>query len=116
MEIRCKSYDIELETGETVKLTMNNAALYALRSAAPEAYKHYGAVLSGKQQDVLEATWTVLYTAYLCAIWLENKSTEGAMSFEDFICVLPPEFEVMNDLVAKLTRPKKTTASVDHSN
>lgn len=106
-------YDFELETGETVKLTLTYYFLLKLKNGHKDVYEKYNKVMTKGPQDEFDNI-TLLYTAYLCGLIAEDKYGE-AMSEEDFIYVVPSDRGAIGDALSALISPKKAKASVTRS-
>ena len=100
--IKSREIPLPLENGETVNLTLNFSKLMSVRSKKKEVYKRYNKIMMDGPQEVFDNT-LILYVAYLCG--LEDLDT--AMSEHDFIQLLPPYMQMVNEIVIDLTRPKK---------
>lgn len=105
--------DFELETGETLHLTLAFIYLLKLKNKHLEQYNEYNKVMTKGAKDELE-TLTVLYTAYLCGLLSENGSTDDAMDYEEFLTCVSPDREYIGETLKKLIMPKKAQASVTH--
>ena len=100
--IKSREIPLPLENGETVNLTLNFSKLMSVRSKKKEVYKRYNKIMMDGPQDVFDNT-LILYVAYLCGL----EDMENAMSEHDFIQLLPPYIQMVNEIVIDLTRPKK---------
>lgn len=103
-------YSIEAEDGQKIDLTLNYARLYKLKATDSEAYAAYNQVMTKGAKDEFDNI-RILYTGYLCAYLAENAKTEGAMDFEEFMSILPPDRDIVMGAVAMLIAPKKAKAS-----
>lgn len=106
--------DFELETGETVKLTLTFIALLELKEKHLDQYNEYSRIMMKGAKDELE-NLTVIYTAYLCALIMKDGDTDNAMDYEEFLTSVTPDREYLGTTLAKLVAPKKATASANHS-
>lgn len=107
-------YEFELDTGETVKLTLAYGHLYKLKSKRPDDYKTYNAIMAKGVKDEIEGI-VILYTGYLCGIIAQGGDLDEAMDFEEFLSVLPVDREDVGNAVGMMIAPKKMKASADHS-
>lgn len=106
--------DMELDTGETVKLTLTFGALLQLKTKHAEDYSEYNRIMTKGVTDELDMV-RIIYTAYLCGLMMRDGDTDGADTFEEFATVISPDREYLGEIVAKLIRPKKAMASGDRS-
>lgn len=97
--------DLELQTGEVIKLTLNFARLLQLKNKNKTMYEKYNQILSKGPADVIEDTITVIYVAYLCA-YIE-KDNEELMTFNQFAEAIPQSFSDINSVCDELISPKK---------
>lgn len=102
-------YDFELETGETVKLTLTYFFLLKLKNGHKDVYEKYNRIMTKGPQDEFDNI-TLLYTAYLCGLLAEDKYDE-AMTEEEFIYSISPDRGVIGDALSALISPKKAKAS-----
>lgn len=100
----------ELETGETVNLTLTYRNLLKLKTKHRDQYAEYNKVMTKGAQDEFD-NLTVVYTAYLCGLIAENGDTDGCMDYEEFLSVVTPDREYLMTTLAMLIAPKKATAS-----
>lgn len=107
-------YELEGIDGGPLKLTLTYRNLYQLKKKHPQEYADYNKIMTKGSQDEFDNI-TVLYTAYLCQLIAETGDTEGAMSFDDFLDVLPFDRVEVSRAVGMLIAPKKTMASADLS-
>ena len=105
--------DFELETGEVAKLTLSFYALLQLKNSKKDVYERYNKIMTKGPQDELEGI-TILYTAYLCGLLLNNK-IDDAMDEEEFICSVTPDREYVMETMQGLINPKKAKASANRS-
>lgn len=104
------AYELETIDGEKMRLTLAYRYLYQLRSSHREQYNDFNRIIMKGADDYFDSI-TVLYTAHLCETIAETGGTEAAMSFDEFLDVLPgDQIEIMR-AVGMLTSPKKTMAS-----
>lgn len=97
--------DLELQTGEVIKLTLNFARLLQLKNKNQSIYEKYNKILCVGAKDAIEDTLTVIYVAYLCANI--EKDNDELMNFNKFAEVIPEDFEFINNICQKLVKPKK---------
>ena len=103
-------YEIETNEGDKIKLTLAYKYLYKLRSTNKAAYDDYNNIMMKGPKDEFDNI-TIIYTAYLCSLLEDNGTTEGAMSYDDFLDVLPFDRVEITRAVGMLIAPKKTMAS-----
>lgn len=103
-------YELETIDGDKLKLTLTYRMLYKLRSKHREQYEEYNKIMTKGAKDELDNI-TVLYTAYLCEYMDENGDTDKAMSFDEFLDVLPFDRSDIMRAVGMLISPKKAMAS-----
>ncbi len=102
-EIKNTFYNLQLLDGRTVKLTLNYARLYALRSKNKAAYDKYVKTknsLDDKNIDEFDLVY-IIYTAYLCA------NPDASESFEEFLEVVPNDDFIIGQLLVNLIAPSK---------
>lgn len=98
---------IKMADGSTVWGTLTFLGLYKLRATHPQAYKAYNAVIHKKQKEIEELdTAQLLYTAYLCALALDEGDAEGAMGFEEFLGAVTPSRKEQAWALKRLLNPK----------
>lgn len=95
--------ELELENGETVKLTLNFARLLKIKNDQPKLYDKFMKVLQNNNFDIVFDSLTVLYTGYLCA----NINNESVLSEDEFYAEVPFDLEVINILAGQLVQGKK---------
>ena len=95
--------ELELENGETVKLTLNFARLLKIKNDQPKLYDKFMKVLQNNNFDIVFDSLTVLYTGYLCA----NINNESVLSEDEFYEQVPFDLEVINILAGQLVQGKK---------
>lgn len=95
--------ELELENGETVKLTLNFARLLKIKNDQPKLYDKFMKVLQNKEFDIVFDSLTVLYTGYLCA----NINNESILSEDEFYENIPFDLEVINVVAGQLVQGKK---------
>ena len=108
-------YDFEAEDGQVLHLTLNYLSLYQLRAKHKEYYEEYNRIMTTNGVKDEFDNLKLLYTGYLCGLVQEKGSTDGAMDFEEFISILPPDRDIVMNAVGMLIAPKKTMASADRS-
>lgn len=106
-------FDFELETGETVKLTLSYWFLLQLKNKHKDIYERYNKIMVNNPQDEFDNI-TILYTGYLCGLLSEDKIDE-AMSEEEFICAMTPDRQYIGEALTALIAPKKAKASANRS-
>ena len=104
------SYELETLDGGKMKLTLAYRLLYQLRSKHRAEYEDYNRVVTKGAKDEFDNI-TVLYTAYLCQMIDDNGDTEGAMSFDEVLDLMPGDRLEIARAVGMLIAPKKTMAS-----
>ena len=111
-EIHSKIETIELMDGETVNLTLNFKRLLWLRGNGYEKEVNEAMqLLSGGKDSVDILKFPVLlWVAYLCA------NEKPAYTEDEFIGVLPWDFEEVGRVVASLNSKKKGTPFKTRSN
>ena len=106
--------DFELESGETVKMTLAFYLLLGLKQHRKDIYDRYNQIMVKGPKEELESI-TILYAAYLCA-YIQGKGTaDGAMPARDFMVECGSDREAVMSAVAALTRPKRKAASESRS-
>lgn len=95
--------ELELENGETVKLTLNFARLLKVKNEQPKIYDRFMKVLQNKDFDIVFDSLTVLYAGYLCA----NINNESILSEDEFMELVPFDLEVINVKAGNLIQSKK---------
>lgn len=103
-------YELELENGGTARLTLAYIYLLRLKNTHAATYKEYNRVITKGAQDELD-NLTVLYTAYLCGLIADSGSTDGCMTYEEFLEVAPLDRQECARAIGMLLAPKKTMAS-----
>lgn len=106
-------YELETNDGDKIKLTLAYRYLYQLRNKHRDQYNDFNAIVTKGAKDFFDNV-TVLYTAYLCELMADNGDTEGCMSYDDFMDVLPEMGEIQK-AVGMLVAPKKMMASASLS-
>ncbi len=110
--MKCTFKELELESGEVIKLTLNFSRLLQLKNKRTKDYELYNNVLGGKEKDNLLGTLIIVYTAYLCAnIDKLDNDNNSLMSREEFIDAIPNSFGLINDIAVELTNPKQKKIS-----
>lgn len=99
-------FEIELNNGEVVPLTLSYAALYKLRNSNKPLYDSYNKLMNKKDTDELDMI-NIIYIAYVCA----SKDKVNAMSFEKFLELVPGDRSVIGNAIEMLLVPKKKQAS-----
>lgn len=85
MEDRATLYDMKLNDGTEVQMTLAFGRLYKLRQRRPEAYGKYNEIAMNGMKDELDFV-SYLYAAYLCAN-IDNLAQ--CMGEEEFLEKLP---------------------------
>lgn len=106
--------DFEVETGETLELTLTFIALLQLKRKHSEQFAEYNRIVTKGANDELDML-TVLYTGYLCGLVMQDGDTDDAMNYEEFLSIVPPDREYIKEVMEKLLTPKKAKASADRS-
>lgn len=109
MDKKTTTYEIETTDGERIALTLSYRYLYQLRSKHREQYEDFNRIMTRGAKDLFD-NLTVLYTAYLCQLIASDGDTAGAVSFDEFMDLMPA-FEDVAKTVGMLIAPKKTMAS-----
>lgn len=104
------TYEIQDINGEPMRLTLSYRWLYKLRAEHREQYEAYNEVMTKGLKDVFDNI-TILYTAYLCNILKDTGDTSEAVSFDEFLDLLPVDQTDVVRAVGMLVAPKKTMAS-----
>lgn len=104
------SYEMEALDGSKIPLTLTYRYLLQLKRKHPEDYKEYNRIMTKGVDDEFDNI-QILYTGYLCQCIADNGDTKGAMSFDDFIDILPFDRVEIARTVGMLISPKKTMAS-----
>lgn len=105
------TYALETNDGGSIELTLAYRYLYQLRSKHRDQYNEYNAIMTKGANDEFD-NLTILYTAYLCQLIAENGDTNGCMSFDEFLDLMPSDRVEIGKAVGMLIAPKKTMASV----
>lgn len=105
--------EIELETGETVKATLAYILLLKLKSTNKAAYEEYNRIIMKGGQDVFDVM-RIIYAGYLCAL-LADDAYDSAISFDEFLSVMPPDHDYTMNVYNMLVSPKKAKASAENS-
>lgn len=98
--------DFELVNGEKVQLTLNFSQLLNVRNKRKVDYEKYNKVIMEGAKDIFDNV-QVVYMAYLCGL----DDVDEAMSESEFIALIPPYMNVINETVSDLIAPKKKTDS-----
>lgn len=95
------TYNLTLNDGKEVKLSLNFALLYKLRAEHKDIYDRYMKIKNNlKGADDLDAVY-ILYTAYRCA------NPDSNIEFIDFAEQVPPDNAVVYELFGKLISPSR---------
>lgn len=100
-------FDITLNNGQQVKMTLNFKALYLLRSKNKKAYDDYMRCTNTGPKDEMEFA-QMLYAAYLCA---NLEDYDNTMEFLDFLEKLPVNRKEISDIYGKVLQPRKNADS-----
>lgn len=103
-------YEMPTVDGDKIKLTLTYRWLYALKTKYKDTYEDYNRIMTKGFTDEFDNI-TVLYTAYLCEYISEHGNTDNAMSYDDFLDVLPFDRQEIARAVGMLISPKKAMAS-----
>lgn len=98
--------EMELTNGEKVQLTLNFSRLLNVRNKRKKDYDKYNEVIMNGAKDVFDNV-QVVYMAYLCGL----DDLDEAMSESEFIELIPPYMNTINETVSNLIAPKKKTDS-----
>ena len=102
-------WDLELNNGEVVRLTLNFGALYKLRMKDKALYDKYTAVQRKKDTQFEELDSTVLvYVAYVCA----NIDREQIFTYEEFLDQMPSDRQILGHCITMLLMPSKKKAGL----
>lgn len=93
---------MELQNGQSVRLTLNLKRLLLLKSNHLDLYKEVSRIIIKGTEDIMEFI-KIIYAGYLCA--LEKGSFE--MPFDEFIEVIPQDFGELAEITGDLISPKK---------
>ncbi|MGN0301595.1 MAG: hypothetical protein ACI4BI_01805 [Anaerotardibacter sp.] len=98
----------EMDDESKVKLTLAYKYVIQLRGINRELYENYNKVMiKGPKEEIDNIT--VLYAAYMCGC-ISEKKADSAMSWDEFIDILPCDREAVNMAVMELVYPKKAKA------
>lgn len=105
--IKSTYWDLELNNGDMVRLTLNFGSLYKLRMKNKDLYDKYNAVQKKEKKNIEELDLTVLiYVAYVCA----NIDNGDIFSYEEFLDLMPCDREILGHVVTMLLTPSKKKA------
>ena len=103
-------YEMEDINGEPLKMTLTYRNLLQLKRKHPDVYADYNKVATAGAKDEFDNI-TILYTGYLCQRIAETGGIGDALSFDDFLDILPVDHADVTIAAAMLISPKKTMAS-----
>lgn len=103
-DITSKIEKLELNNGETVKLTLNFARLLYLRANGYEKEVNAAMTALAGKVDLLQMPF-IFFAAYLCA----NKEIKYTQ--EQFVELVPFDLEETSDIFARLITKKKIDVS-----
>lgn len=106
MSIPKNNFEIELENGSVVSLTLSFAALYKLRNSNKPLYDKYNQLMNKKDTDELDMV-NIIYIAYVCG----NIGKGNILNFEEFLEIVPSDREVIGKAIETLLVPKKKQVS-----
>lgn len=106
--------DFELESGETVKMTLAFYLLLGLKQHRKDVYDRYNRIQVKGPTEEMDVV-TVLYAAYLCAYIQKNGTADGAMSEQDFLIGCGSDRKAVMDAYKSLTNPKAQAAFANRS-
>jgi hypothetical protein len=92
---------LELNNGESIKLTLNFARLLKIKNDNKEKYEKYNNVILNGTKDIFDMI-DVIYIAYLCA-----NIDKNVKSYDEFIELVPPSTTLLAEKVNVLTNSKK---------
>lgn len=106
-DIKSTYFDLELNNGDTVSLTLNFGRLYKLRMKNRDLYERYNNTQrKGKKEfDELDLT-VIIYTAYVCA----NIDSENLFTYEEFLELMPCDRKILGACITALIAPSKKKA------
>jgi len=93
---------LELNNGETIKLTLNLKRLLMLKSKNTDLYRKINKTIMKGPDDLIEMV-DIIYAGYLCAL---EGGVEG-MSYETFLDVVPQDIGEISTTAASLISAKK---------
>lgn len=100
--------------GQEIKMTLTYRYLLQLKRKHPDDYKEYNRVMTKGAQDEFDNI-QVLYTGYLCQQIQDSGDTKDALSYDEFIDIMPMDRQEIVKALGMLVAPKKTMASEDLS-
>lgn len=103
-------YTMKSIDGDPIDLTLTYRYLLQLKRKHPEDYKEYNRIMTKGVEDEFDNI-QIVYTGYLCQKIAETGDTASAMSFDDFVDILPFDRMEIARAVGMLVSPKKTMAS-----
>lgn len=99
------SIPFDLKNGETVQLEVSWSILERLRVSRDECYADFSRIVTKGSDDILDFP-RVIYAAYRGSYLKQNGSTNGAMTYMDFIDLIPDDIKGVSETVAALLDPK----------
>lgn len=104
------SMPFELKNGETVPLEISWSIIERLRVSRDECYADFTRVLTKGSDDVMDQI-RVLYAAYRGGYLSQNGNIAGAMSYMEFLDLVPDDMRGVMETVAALLDPKSSRDS-----
>ena len=104
------SIPFELKNGETVQLEISWSIIERLRVGRDECYADFTRVLTKGSEDIMDQM-RVLYAAYRGGYLSQHGSTKDAMSYMDFLELVPDDIRSVSETVAALLDPKSKRGS-----
>ncbi|MBQ9785063.1 MAG: hypothetical protein IJW29_06150 [Clostridia bacterium] len=104
------SVPFTLANGETVDLVLSWRMIERLRVTRDESYPELSKILVKGADDAMD-NMRLLHAAYRCGYIVENGRVDGAMSYLDFIDLVPDDFGYVMKTVAALLDPKSNRDS-----
>lgn len=95
-------FEMEMNNGEKVKMTLNFASLYKLSNKNRKLYLDYNSKITKGISEELDNV-LILYTAYCCA----NVENDNIMSYDEFLELLPISRQYIGDIMGELLGVKK---------
>ena len=85
MEDRATIFEMELNDGTKIQMSLTFRRLFKLRQRKPEAYEKYNKIAMDGMKDELDFI-VYLYTAYLCA---NIDTPDECMEYDEFLDKIP---------------------------
>lgn len=100
----------ELKNGETVPLELSWSIIEQLRVSRDESYADFSRILTKGADDVMD-NMRILHAAYRGGYLRQNGGTGGALSYADFVGLVPDDLRRVMETVAALLDPKSDRGS-----